>query len=188
MQKQQSHTDVKNLVSTHPALSNNIHTCHNSLLLFMVFRYRWSLNSTKQFPKDQRSSKKNQTHNSQQHRQSHRLCTMPATDNYTCEKRLTATGKVHNVHEGTVVKPMKSLPIKTLQTTCRSTHNKHRMLLRKSLKFQDTLIGQNAVRVRPLQVEKAFRQSIVNILLPLLDYAELLSNSHTTNVQIDSLN
>jgi hypothetical protein len=56
-----------------------------------------------------------------------------ATDNYTCEERLTAAGKVHRVHEGRVVKPMKSLPNKTLKTTRRTTHNKYRMLLRKSL-------------------------------------------------------
>jgi hypothetical protein len=28
-----------------------------------------------------------------------------ATDNYTCEERLTAAGKVHRVHGGRVVKP-----------------------------------------------------------------------------------
>jgi hypothetical protein len=48
-----------------------------------------------------------------------------ATDNYTCEGRLTAAEKVHRVHEGRVVKPMKSLPIKTLNKTRRTTHNKH---------------------------------------------------------------
>jgi hypothetical protein len=29
-----------------------------------------------------------------------------ATDNYTCDGRLTAAGKVHCIHEGRVVKPI----------------------------------------------------------------------------------
>jgi hypothetical protein len=74
-----------------------------------------------------RGSKKSQVDNSRLHRQSHLPATMTmpmntATDNYTCEERLTAAGKVHRVHEGRVVQSMKSLPRKNLNKTSRTTH------------------------------------------------------------------